>query len=148
VTARHYGPAHTGGDAIIHFEQAQVVHMGDLLFHERHPFVDRPAGASIQNWMKTLETIPKEMPANSVYIAGHSKEGLPVALDRKALQQFHDYFDAVVSHVRKAIAAGASKEEITKLDVLKGFEGYQGSGQRLSLSGVLGVAYEELTSKG
>jgi len=51
VTATHYGPGHTGGDAIIRFEEANVVHMGDLLFNELHPRVDRPGGASIQNWM-------------------------------------------------------------------------------------------------
>jgi glyoxylase-like metal-dependent hydrolase (beta-lactamase superfamily II) len=41
VTARHYGAGHTSGDSIIHFERAQIVHMGDLLFHECHPFIDR-----------------------------------------------------------------------------------------------------------
>src|SRR4051812_6649345 len=38
VTATHYGPGHTGGDAIFIFAQANVVHMGDLLFHQMHPF--------------------------------------------------------------------------------------------------------------
>jgi glyoxylase-like metal-dependent hydrolase (beta-lactamase superfamily II) len=144
ATARHYGPGHTGGDAILHFERAQVVHMGDLLFHERHPFVDRPAGASIQNWMKTLETIMKEMPADTIYIAGHSKDGLPVALDRGALARLRDYFDTVLVHVRRAMATGASKEEIVKTESLPGFEGYQSSPPRLTLGGVLGVAYDEL----
>lgn len=147
LTARHYGPAHTGGDAIMHFERANVVHMGDLLFHERHPFIDRPAGANIQNWMKTLETIAKAMPAETTYIAGHSKDGLPVALDRKAIEQFRDYFDAVLAHTRKGIAAGHSKAEIVKLETLKGFEGYQEAPPRLTLPGVLGIAYDELTAQ-
>jgi glyoxylase-like metal-dependent hydrolase (beta-lactamase superfamily II) len=147
VSARHYGPGHTGGDAVIRFERANVVHMGDLLFHERHPRVDRPAGASIQNWMTTLETVAKELPADAIYIAGHSKEGLPVTVDRKAVLQFRDYFDAVLAHVRKGIAAGSSKEEIGKLAGLKGFEGYQGAAPMLTLSAVLGVAYDELTAK-
>jgi glyoxylase-like metal-dependent hydrolase (beta-lactamase superfamily II) len=147
VTAKHYGPGHTGGDAVIRFERADVVHMGDLLFHERHPRVDRPAGASIQNWMTTLEAVAKEMPGNTIYIAGHSKEGLPVTVDRKALQQFRNYFDAVLSHVRKRIAAGSSKDEVTKLETLTGFESYQSAPPVLTLTGVLGVAYDELTSK-
>lgn len=147
VTARHYGPGHTGGDAVIYFENAEVAHMGDLLFHERHPFVDRPSGASIQNWMTTLDTVAKELPASTVYIAGHAREGLPVALDRKALQQFRNYFDAVLTHVRQGIESGASRETITQADTLKGFETYQGGG-RLTLPAVLGVAYEELTATG
>ena len=147
VAAKHYGPAHTGGDAIIHFRRANVVHMGDLLFRERHPYIDRPAGASIQNWMKSLETIAKEFERDTIYIAGHAKQGVPVLTDRAALLAFRDYFDAVLNHTRRAIKEGKSKEETVKLEALPGFEGYQGSGVRLSLAGSLGVAYDELTQK-
>ena len=144
ITARYYGPGHTGGDSIIHFEKAHVVHMGDLLFYERHPFVDRPGGASMQNWMKIVDTIAKQMPGDTLYVAGHSKTGEPVIVKRDALFKQRDYFDAVLSHVRKAIAAGKSKEEATALETLPGFDGYQGAPPRLTLGGVLGVAYDEL----
>lgn len=147
VTATHYGPAHTGGDAAIHFQRANVVHMGDLLFRERHPFIDRPAGASIQNWMTTLETVAKEFPRDAVYIAGHARQGLSALTDRAALLAFRDYFDAVLTHTRRAIKEGKTKEELVKLESLPGFEGYQGSGARLSLAGSLGVAYDELTQR-
>jgi glyoxylase-like metal-dependent hydrolase (beta-lactamase superfamily II) len=146
VRAMHYGPAHTGGDAVVVFEKANVAHMGDLLFHQRHPFVDRPAGASIQNWLRTIERVAKELPADTIYIAGHAREGLPVTVGRADLLRQRDYFDAVLSHVRKAIAAGRSKEETTKLEALPGFEGYQAAPPRLTLAGVLGVAYDELTA--
>ena len=147
VTARYYGPAHTGGDAIIHFQKADVVHMGDLLFYRRHPRVDRAHGANIQNWMKALETIAKEMPANTIYIAGHAKEGGPVTTDRAALAEFRNYFDAVLTFTRKGIAEGQSKEAIAAAASLPGFEGYQSSPPALTLAGVLTVAYEELTAR-
>lgn len=147
VHARHYGPGHTGGDAVIAFERANVAHMGDLLFHEMHPFVDRAGGASMQNWLKTLETVMKELPADTIYIAGHAKPGLPVTHDRKALQRQRDYFDAVLSHVRKGLAAGQSKEEITKRESLPGFEGHHSAPPRLTLASALGVAYDELSGR-
>jgi cyclase len=147
VTASYNGPGHTGGDAIIHFERAHVVHMGDLLFHERHPRVDRPAGASIQNWITILEKVSKDMPGDTIYIAGHSKEGLPVAVDRKAVLRFRDYFDAVLSVVKKGIAAGQTKDAISATATLPGFENYQSAPPVLTLAGVLGTAYDELTAK-
>jgi cyclase len=146
VTAQYNGPGHTGGDALVHFERAHVVHMGDLLFHERHPRVDRPAGASIQNWIKILDKVVKDMPADTIFIAGHSKEGLPVAVDRKAVLRFRDYFDAVLTTVRKGVAQGQTKEAVAATVALPGFEGYQGGGA-LTLAGVLGVAFDELTAK-
>jgi glyoxylase-like metal-dependent hydrolase (beta-lactamase superfamily II) len=146
VTAVYNGPGHTGADAIVHFERAHVVHMGDLLFLERHPRVDRAAGASIQNWMKILEKVHKEMAAETIFIAGHAKDGRPVTAGRKALLDFRDYFDAVLVLTRKGIAQGQTKEALVATAALPGFEGYQGGGV-LTLSGVLGVAYDELTAK-
>jgi len=131
---------------MIHFERAHVVHMGDLLFHERHPRVDRPAGASIQNWLKILERVTAAMPADTIYIAGHARDGQPVAVDRKAVLHFRDYFDAVLALARKGIAAGQTKEALAATASLPGFETYQGGGV-LSLSGVLTAAFEELSAK-
>ena len=131
----------------MHFERAHVVHMGDLLFYERHPRVDRPAGASIQNWIKILERVAREMPADTIYIAGHSRDAGPVAVDRKAVAGFRDYLDAVLSLTRKGIAAGQTKEALAATASLPGFEQYQASGTALTLGGVLTAAYEELTAK-
>ncbi|MFT4604075.1 MAG: glyoxylase-like metal-dependent hydrolase (beta-lactamase superfamily II) [Rhodothermales bacterium] len=34
LSLRHYGAAHTGGDSVVYFEKADVVHMGDLMFRD------------------------------------------------------------------------------------------------------------------
>ncbi|HZB26752.1 MAG TPA: MBL fold metallo-hydrolase [Vicinamibacterales bacterium] len=147
VTARHYGPGHTGGDAVVHFEKAQVIHMGDLFFHELHPRVDRPGGASIRNWMRTLDAVAKEMDAATIYIAGHARPGLPVTTGRKELLGLRDYFEAVLNATQQAISKGHSKAELTKLPALPGFEQYQSSGTILTLAGTLGAAYDELSQR-
>lgn len=146
LVARYYGPAHTGADAYIQFVHANVVHMGDLIWIERHPRVDRPAGASIQNWLRVVERIAKEMPADTIFIAGHAKDGMPPTTDRTFLLRQRDYFDAVLTTTRKGITAGQSKDAIKATSVLPGFESFQSS-PGLSLSDVLGVAYDELTAQ-
>jgi len=146
ITASYNGPAHTSGDAIVHFQKAHVVHMGDLLFHERHPRVDRAAGALIQNWIVILAKVTKQFPADTIYVAGHAKDGVAPIVDRAAVQRFHDYFDAVLVFTRSEIALGHSKDAIAATVSLPGFESYQGGGV-LTLKGVLESAYEELTAK-
>jgi cyclase len=74
VQARHYGPGHTGGDAVIHLEKANVVHMGDLLFHRAHPNIDRPSGARIANWIQLLEQVAAAHAADTIFIAGHARD--------------------------------------------------------------------------
>jgi glyoxylase-like metal-dependent hydrolase (beta-lactamase superfamily II) len=146
VSAKHYGPGHTGGDAVLQFEKAQVVHMGDLFFHELHPRIDRASGASIQNWIKTINSVAKEMPGDTIYIAGHARPGAPVTTGRKELLRQRDYFDALLTHVRGAIAKGMSKDETMKLATLPGFETHAASGNVLTLSAALGVAFDELSA--
>jgi glyoxylase-like metal-dependent hydrolase (beta-lactamase superfamily II) len=146
VAARHFGPGHTGGDAVIHFERANVVHMGDLLFHELHPRVDRPGGASIQNWIKTLARVASAHARDTKFIAGHSRQGQPVVLENAALLKLRDYFDAVLTYVRKGIADKKTKEDIASLAALPGFEVYQAPSQTITLAAVLTAAYEELTA--
>jgi glyoxylase-like metal-dependent hydrolase (beta-lactamase superfamily II) len=147
IAAQYNGPGHTGADALFHFERADVVHMGDLLFLDRHPRVDRGAGASIRNWITILEKVAKGMPADTIYIAGHAKDAQPATADRAALLRFRDYFDAVLTLTRKGIAGGQSKDAIAATPELPGFGSYQGGGA-LTLKGVLEVAYDELTAKG
>jgi len=139
VSAHHYGPGHTGGDGVIFFQKANVVHMGDLMSHLRHPRVDRPAGASIRNWLVSLERTVKDHNADTVYIFGHSKVGAPVTGSSKDLLALRDYFSAMLAYVQKGIAAGKSAEEIVK-GGLPAFAANEGAPQ-------LQVAYDELTAK-
>ena len=61
VSASYYGPAHTGGDIAITFENANIAHMGDLMSFQRNPRADRPAGASIPNWGRCSRTWSRTM---------------------------------------------------------------------------------------
>ena len=120
--------------------------MGDLFFNELHPRVDRPGGASIQNWIRTLRTVTDEMPGDTIYIAGHARPGLGVIGNKQEVLRLRDYFEAVLTHVRSAIAKKQSRDEIVKLEALPGFESFVNSGTALTLAGVLGNAYDELST--
>lgn len=146
VWARYLGPGHTGGDAVIFFEKANVVHMGDLMFNRLHPRIDRPSGASIRNWMAILEKAASEH-KDAIFIFGHAKQGLAVTGSAAELLHLRDYFTAALEHVQKGIKTGQPQEQITGLEALPKFEDHASSGQILTLKGVLTSAYEELTSK-
>ena len=147
VLARYLGPGHTGGDAVIFFERANVVHMGDLMFNRLHPRVDRPGGASIKNWMSILERVAKGH-KDATFIFGHAKAGQPVTGPAQELLHLRDYFSAALEHVQKGIKAGQAQDQITGVQALPKFDDYASSGQILTLKSTLTAAYEELTSKG
>jgi cyclase len=141
VSARYYGAAHTGGDIVITFQNANVAHMGDLMSFQRNPRADRPAGASIVNWIPVLENTVKDHAADTIYIFGHSKVGERVTGSSKDLLELRDYFTAMLNFTRKAIASGRPMEEVVKTAAIPGFEGYEGTPSALQ------AAYEELTAK-
>lgn len=146
VTARFHGRAHTSGDAVITFERANVAHMGDLMFHQRHPVVDRAAGAIMRNWMTVLERTVEGHDAETVYIFGHANTGLPVTGSRADLLRMRDYLGAVLEFVERHHRAGRSRDEIMAMrDPLPGFEAWGPFGQPGAREART-VAYEEITS--
>jgi glyoxylase-like metal-dependent hydrolase (beta-lactamase superfamily II) len=145
IEGRYFGPGHTGGDAVFHFQRANVMHMGDLLFNRAHPNIDRAQGARIDNWITVLETVSKRAAADTIVIAGHAKDNA-VRNARAELMHFRNYLTAVLEHARAGVKAGQSKEEIQKLPQLKGFEDTVSLNERLTLGFVLGIAYDEVTN--
>jgi glyoxylase-like metal-dependent hydrolase (beta-lactamase superfamily II) len=146
IEMRHYGPGHTSGDSVITFQQANVIHLGDLMFNHAHPNIDRAAGARIDNWIVLLERVAKTASADTVFIAGHAMNQTP-RMERAGVLAFRDYLTSLLEAGRRAVAAGQSKEELQKLPALKGFEDYVGPNARITLPFVLGLAYDEASEK-
>ena len=144
VTMKHYGPAHTGGDIVIHFQKANVAHMGDLMFNRMHPVIDRVNGASIANWIKMLNMVAGELPADTIYIFGHAAPKYEVTGTRADLLRHGTYLEALLEYVRAQVKAGKTREQVlASTDIINGFEDY---GPLISRP--LGAAFDEVTAGG
>ena len=140
LALKHYGPAHTGGDSVVTFEKANVVHMGDLVFNRRHPYIDKPAGASIANWIKTLEAVVADHQKDTIYIYGHAGPKFQATGGSPDLLYMRDYLTALLEFVKGEMKAGKPRDVIVKIvDPLKGFPDHGPLVER-----VLSAAYEEL----
>lgn len=51
------GNAHTNDNCLVLFKSKNVIHMGDMLFHEKYPYIDWNAGSNTANWIKWLEEV-------------------------------------------------------------------------------------------
>ena len=147
IVARYHGAGHTSGDVVVTFEQANVVHMGDLMFNRLHPFVDRSSGARIRSWITTLEQVPASHAPDTIYIFGHGSPGAGPTGDQSDLLHLRDYFSAALELAQRDMQAGRSKEEITGTETLPGFEDHLSPAALLSLGSVLGVAHDELSAE-
>ena len=145
VTVEYRGPAHTGGDAVVVFEKANVVHMGDLVFNRLYPYVDRPGGASIRGWIKALEDSAASYPADAIYIFGHGSPKFGVTGARADLGVMRDFFTAVLERVQKDVAAGRGKTQVVAVENLPGFPDFNVPLPN-RLGSILGAAFDELTA--
>lgn len=140
VTLTHLGPAHTGGDCIVHFAEADVVHMGDLIFNRWCPFIDRDGGASVQGWIGTLEKAIETYDGDTVFIFGHGKSSTGSAED---LAHLRGYLEWVWEITANGIQAGRTPEQIAEPGLSKPFSDFQELNERLGLIGNVRVAYAE-----
>jgi len=147
IRTQHVVPAHTGGDAVVHFEKANVVHMGDLVFNRFCPFIDRPGGGSVRGWIETLETLLPQFDDETLFVFGHGTDQHGVTGRKADVLLQRDYLSAVLEAVEKGLADGRSREEILATDLLAGFPEHQTPNDRFTPAENLRVAYEELTEK-
>lgn len=147
VRLSHWGPAHTGGDSVVHFESADVVHMGDLVFNRWYPFIDRDGGASIAGWIGVLERTAKTFTDDTLFIFGHGKAAAGVVGGRKDVLHMRDYLSALLEFARSQSAAGKSAQEIAGAAAIPGFEDHESASPRLSLAANLEAALAELAAR-
>ncbi len=137
IDIQYWGPAHTNGDSVIHFQNANVVHCGDLIFNRRYPYIDKGAGAMIENWIDSLQLLQTYFDNDTIYIFGHSRVGHPVTGTKADIAAFMDYLTALMEFVSREIQAGKSREEIMKATAIPGADEWQGDGIERSLSAAL-----------
>lgn len=138
----HYNfGSHTDGDAIVHFKNANVYHMGDVFVRYGYPFIDMSNGGSINGFIKVLDLALARIDDKAIIIPGHgelaSKADVKVFRDRLA-----DIRDQVAAALRK----GKKPEEIPALGITDKYDAEWGKGFLKGKDFVMMVA-EELKGK-
>lgn len=143
ICLHYFGAGHTNGDSFIHFQHANIVHCGDLVFNRRHPYVDRNAGANMRSWINVLDKALNKFNKKTIYVFGHAGTGYEVTGKADDLKVFRDYLGNVLKFVEGEIKAGKTKEEILKASAIPGSDQWKGDGIQRPLT----AAWEELTVK-
>lgn len=144
VRMKYYGTAHTGGDSVTHFENADVAHLGDLVFNRVPAYIDLPGGSDTANWIRVLERIHDDFSDETVFIYGHGSAEFGITGTRADLLDARDFLSALREHVQKGITAGHSVDELL-VSGLPGFDSYINPERPNTLHGRIRSVYVELT---
>jgi len=132
------GRAHTDGDAIVQFTNAQVFHMGDVYFNGMYPFVDVESGGNVQGVINAAQHVLRSSDENTKIIPGHG----PLS-DREELQVYTDMLIAVTDAVREGMLEGLTLEEIVALEPTRNYDADWGGGF-ISPEAFVGAVYRSL----
>ncbi|MFQ5704557.1 MAG: MBL fold metallo-hydrolase [Gemmatimonadales bacterium] len=103
----HVNQAHTDGDAVVHFVNANVVHMGDTFFNGRYPFIDTESGGSINGVIHAVELVLAHTNSATRFIPGHGDLSGP-----DAVRAYRDMLIKVRDRVRAMVNDGKSEDEV------------------------------------
>jgi len=107
IRAVHVAPAHTDGDTLVRFEEANVVHMGDIYFSNGYPFIDLSSGGSALGMIAAVDRGLALGDATTRYIPGHG----PVT-GRAELRAYRAMLADIVGKVQAGIRAGQGIDAI------------------------------------
>jgi glyoxylase-like metal-dependent hydrolase (beta-lactamase superfamily II) len=123
LEAIYVANAHTDGDAIIRFRNANVVHMGDTFFNGLYPFIDTSSGGSMNGMIAAADKVLGLVDDNTKIIPGHGP------LSAKAdLQAYRDMLATVRDRVVKLIHAGKTQEQVLAAQPTKDYDAKWGGG--------------------
>ncbi len=108
IRALHVSGAHTDGDAVVHFREANVIHMGDILFHEWYPYIDVSAGGSVRGTIAAVDGILGMIDEDTVIIPGHGA----TVTDRSGLIAYLDMLEAIADRIQELVDQGRTLEEV------------------------------------
>jgi len=130
----YLGPAHTDGDAIVHFRQANVVHTGDVFVRYGLPFIDQQNGGDIDGMIRVVDAVMALSDGETAIIPGHGD-----LATREDLAAYRDMLRTLRDRIAGQIAQGRSLSEIIAANPT---EGYQGNGERF-----VTAVYNSLTAR-
>jgi glyoxylase-like metal-dependent hydrolase (beta-lactamase superfamily II) len=116
-------PAHTDGDVVVVFQNADVIHAGDLFFNGMYPFIDYSSGGWIGGNVEAIRTIAAMAGAKTRIVPGHGTLGTADDLKR-----YLAMLETVQERLEKLNAEGKTVEEVLAAAPTKDLDDTWGNG--------------------
>ncbi len=138
IRATHVDHAHTDGDALVRFVNADVIHMGDVFFNGRYPFIDTDSGGGIEGIIAAADMVLEMAGPGTRIVPGHGDVAGP-----EELRAYRDMLSTVRDRVGKLIAEGRSEDEVVAAAPTKDLDATWGQNSERFVRG----AYKSLQAR-
>lgn len=115
----HVANAHTDGDAIIHFKNANVIHTGDVMFNGLFPFIDGNNDGSLRGVIAALVKVESIADRSTKIMPGHGPLASKADVS-KTIAMLNDAYKLVA----EMVSNGKTDEQIYQANPLAKYEAY------------------------
>jgi cyclase len=123
VALGHLAPAHTDSDIYIHFQKANVLHMGDVFFNGIYCYIDKETNGSIGGMIAGATKMLAMIDNETKVVPGHGPLG-----NKADLKKFRDMLVTVRGRVQKLKSSGKSLQEAVAAKPLSDLDPVWGKG--------------------
>jgi cyclase len=136
--------AHTGGDTMIRFENANAIMIGDFYRNYGYPYIDTINGGSLKGALEALDATMKLAGPDTKLIPGHG-----TIIHRDDLIPYRDMILDVETKVRQMIAQGKTLQDVLAAKVTAPYDakvpgGLLPAGAGTSADRFVAMVYSEL----
>jgi glyoxylase-like metal-dependent hydrolase (beta-lactamase superfamily II) len=114
---QYYGPAHTDSDISVHFQNADVLHVGDTWWNGHYPFIDFNTGGNIRGMQQAADANVKRVSDKTIIVPGHGPVG-----NKAQLVEYRDMLGEVATKIEALKKQGLSLEEVVARKPTKAYD--------------------------
>jgi len=141
IEVTHVDPAHTDGDSIVYFREADLLHMGDTYFSGMYPYIDTSSGGDVNGMIAASDRGLVIAGPKTRIIPGHG----PLS-SREDLSGTREMLVSVRDLVRKLIDEGLDRDQVIARKPSEAFDGRYGGGF-MTPDRFVGIVFDSLKSK-
>jgi len=116
--------AHTGGDTMIRFENANIIMIGDFYRNFGYPYIDTANGGSLNGMLEGLDMLGKLAGPDTKLVPGHG-----TLITRADLIPYRNMIVAVRDKVDSMVKQGATLQQVLAAKVTAPFDAKVEGGQ-------------------
>lgn len=135
----HVVDAHTDGDAMVHFRNANVIHTGDVFFNGFYPFIDTSSGGSVAGMLAAVDRALALADDDTKIVPGHGE-----LAGRKQLVEYRAMLAATHNAVATAMISGKDLDGVIAARPTAAFDAAWGGGS-LKPETYVRLLFDEIT---
>lgn len=107
VSIFHVDHAHTDGDAMLYFNDSNVLHTGDVYFNNMYPYIDLNSGGSINGYIEAVKKGLEAINDDTKIIPGHGKVS-----NKAEYKTFLTMLETLKANILAEIKKGKTEDEV------------------------------------